>query len=190
MKKLKTKLTFKNYYIKKMTIKDVCYDYLTWINDPQINEFLESKYTVWTMEGLKDYVRSFEKSEDKFLFTINDIHSNKYIGNGSISSVNYNTETFSFGLFIGDQNYWGKNGAFETSMLLLQFGFEELNMRKVFGGAYSNQLASRFSLKRIGMTLEAKLKAKFKYKDQFVDQVIYSLHKDEWNTIKAKHELI
>lgn len=189
MNTLKTKLSFKHYYIQKMTVADVCDDYLTWINDPQVNEFLESKYTVWTMASLKDYVRSFENSKDKFLFTINDLHSNKYIGNGAISSVNYNTEVFYFGLFIGDQNYWGKNAAFETSMLLLQFGFEELNMRKVFGGAYANQLASRFVLKRVGMQQEAKLKEMSRYKDKFVDQVIYSLHKNEWNTIKSKHKL-
>tara|TARA_B110000467_G_C18106573_1_gene360108 strand:- start:81 stop:653 length:573 start_codon:yes stop_codon:yes gene_type:complete len=189
MKELKEKLAFKNYYIQKMTVDDVGDDYLNWINDPEINEFLESKYTVWTMDSLKEYVRSFENTNVKFLFTINDMVTNKYIGNGSISSVNYNTEVFYFALFIGDKNYWGKHAAFETSMLLLKFGFEELNMRKVFGGAYSNQLASRFVLKRVGMEQEAKLKASFKYKNKFVDQVIYSLHKDEWDKTKVKHEL-
>lgn len=189
MKILKEKLEFKNYYIQKMTVDDVCDDYLTWINDPEVNEFLESKYTIWTMESLEDYVQSFENSDGKFLFTINDRVSNKYIGNGSISSVNYNTEVFYFALFIGDKNYWGKHAAFETSMLLLKFGFEELNMRKAFGGAYSNQLASRFVLKRLGMDLEARLKAIAKFKEQFVDQVIYSLHKDSWNQTKDKHGL-
>lgn len=170
-----------------MTVDDVCDDYLNWINDPEVNEFLESKYTVWTIDSLKDYVSSFEKTKSKFIFTIHDRESNKYIGNASISSVNYNTEVFYFGLFIGDKAYWGKHAAFEASMLLLKFGFEILNMRKVFGGAYSNQLASRFVLKRIGMNLEAKLKDNFKYKDQYVDQVIYSLHKDDWVKTKDKH---
>lgn len=189
MNKLKDTLEFKSYYIKKMTVDDVCDDYLKWINDPEINEFLESKYTFWTIESLRDYVKSFENSDEKFLFTINDSDSNKYIGNCSITSVNYNTETFSFAIFVGDKNYWGKNAAFEASMLLLQFGFEELKMRKVFGGAYANQLASRFVLKRIGMEQEAKLKDKFKFKERFVDQVIYSLHKDAWINTKNKYEL-
>jgi ribosomal-protein-alanine N-acetyltransferase len=189
MHKVKEKLAFKNYYIKKMHVNDVCEDYLQWINDPEVNEFLESKYTLWTMESLREYVKSFENTKGGFLFTINCIDSDKYIGNGSISSVNYNTETFSFALFIGDVDFWGKNAAFETSMLLLKFGFEELNMRKFFGGAYSNQLASRFVLKRIGMVQEAKLKDKFKYKDRYVDQVIYSLHKDAWLTVKEKYKL-
>ena len=189
MKKLKEKLAFKNYYIQKMTVEDVCADYLNWINDPEVNEFLESKYTIWTIESLKNYVKSFENTNEKFLFSIHDGVSGKYIGNGSISSVNYNTEVFYFGLFVGDKSYWGKNAAFEVSMLLLRFGFEELNMRKVFGGAYANQLASRFVLKRIGMVQEAKLKASFKFREQFVDQVIYSLHKDDWFGIKDKHGL-
>jgi ribosomal-protein-alanine N-acetyltransferase len=183
------RLEFKNYFIRSLNSEDINDKYLEWINDTEINQFLEAKYITWTLESLREYVSSFSFSKNKFIFSIHDIANEKYIGNASISSVNYNTETFSFGLFIGDKSYWGKNAAFEASMLLLRFGFEDLGMRKVFGGCYSNQLASRFVMKRIGMEKEARLKEKYKHNGAYVDQMSYSLHQDDWAKTKEKHGL-
>jgi [ribosomal protein S5]-alanine N-acetyltransferase len=183
------KLQYKNYYLKKFTIADISDSYINWLNDPEVNKFLEAKYQTWNYENTRVYIESFQNTKAKFLFGIYTLEGDKYIGNGSISTVNYNTEVFEFALFVGDQSYWGKGVALEVSLLLLKFGFDELKLRKVFGGAYSNQIASRFTLKKIGLVQEAKLREKYIFEGKPIDHVIYSLDRDGWNVVKKKFSL-
>jgi len=180
-----TTLATKKYYLKPLLSEEVNSDYLEWINNPELNAFLEAKYTNWTMDLLKKYVESFKGEKSKYIFAIYTAFDHKYIGNGTIYDVNRNVGTFNLGVFIGDRNYWSKKAGLEATFLLLNFGFDHLNMRKFFGGAYANQLASRFILKTLGMTQEATLKEKFKFEDKFVDQVIYSMTLEQWNKTKT-----
>lgn len=181
------KLQYKTYYLKEFTVDDVNKDYIEWLNNPEINKYLEAKYTVWSHLNATNYVQSFRDNREKYLFGIYTLEGDKYIGNGSISSVNYNTEVFEFALFVGDKTYWGKKVASEVTLLLLRFGFDNLKLRKVFGGAYSNQIASRFTLKKIGFIQEAILKDRYMFEGEPIDHVIYSLDRFAWKKVKKKY---
>ena len=56
----------------------------------------------------------------------------------------------------------------------------------MFGGVYSNHLNSRFTLKRSGFIEEARLKERFFFNGNFVDEVIYTMDKEKWAEIKKK----
>jgi [ribosomal protein S5]-alanine N-acetyltransferase len=181
------KLQYKTYYLKEFTVDDINKEYIEWLNNPEINRYLEAKYTVWNHLNATKYVQSFRNNKEKYLFGIYTLEDDKYIGNGSISSVNYNTEVFEFALFVGDKTYWGKKVAFEVTLLLLRFGFDDLKLRKVFGGAYSNQIASRFTLKKIGFTQEAILKDRYIFEGEPIDCVIHSLDRSAWEQVNEKY---
>jgi ribosomal-protein-alanine N-acetyltransferase len=178
----KLQLQGETFLLKSFTVDDITDSYIRWLNDPKITQFLEIKYQAWSKADAIEYVQSFEATDSKLLFGI--YHQEKHIGNASLYDINCHTKTFTFGLLIGDESYWGKGVALEACSLMFDYAFKQLKMRKFFGGAYSNQLASRIVLKQLGCVEEARLIERFVYKGKLVDQVLYTITAEQWLTDK------
>jgi len=73
------KLQYKTYYLKEFTVDDVNKDYIEWLNNPEINKYLEAKYTVWSHLNATNYVQSFRNNREKYLFGIYTLEGDKYI---------------------------------------------------------------------------------------------------------------
>ena len=134
-------------------------------------------------------MESFERTEDRFLFGIFTVQGDEHIGNGTVYDVNYDVGTFDYGFLVGEKDHWGRGAGLEASLMLLKFGFDNLSMRKFFGGCYRNHHKSRFIVKRIGCTLEGCLTERFLLDGMPVDETIYSLSRDQWKGAKAKFEI-
>ncbi len=183
------KLSYKNYYLRTLTKKDVGEKYLRWVNDKEVTKYLEIKYNTYTHEVLLDYVSSFENTDTKFLFGVFTKEGDEHIGNATLYNIKYNTGTFDYGFLIGEKEYWGKNVGTETTLMLLKFGFEDLKLRKFFGGIYSNNTASRFVVHRIGFTKEARLRGRFLFEGKPIDQIVYSMDREHWVKIRKKFDI-
>jgi len=127
----------KKIYLKLLTIEDVSDDYVNWMNDNKVTEFLESRWKAYTLEDLKEYVKTMNESQNNFLFGIFDQENDKHIGNIKIGNINYFHRYGDIGLLVGNKDYWGKGVATEAIGLVTKYGFEELNLNKVFAGMYS-----------------------------------------------------
>ena len=66
MKKSQFKYTF-----KKLTIKDITDNYISWLNDPIFKQYIEVRYQKQTKETVSSYVNSFYREEEKYINGIN-----------------------------------------------------------------------------------------------------------------------
>lgn len=175
------------YQIRPLLVTDVSDSYLKWLQDSEVIRFLEINRTNNDAKSINDliaYVKGFENKDD-FLFGIFD--NNKHIGNLTINSINVHNGTFDMGYLIGDKNYWGLRAGEAALVAGLRFAFEELGLRKIFGGIYSKNRAARFLSKKIGFFEEAKLKD-FAYIDGELDNsIIYTMTKEQWDELKKKY---
>lgn len=48
----------KNVYLRPISLEDVSANYVNWMNDPQINQYLESRFSEQTLESIRDFVQS------------------------------------------------------------------------------------------------------------------------------------
>jgi len=85
------KLSYKNYYLRTLTKKDVGEKYLRWVNDKEVTKYLEIKYNTYTHEVLLDYVSSFENTDTKFLFGVFTKEGDEHIGNATPVSYTHLT---------------------------------------------------------------------------------------------------
>ena len=181
-----TKLELKTYYLRKLTKDDVDDKYLSWLKDKEVTKYLEIRHENYNLKDLQTYVESCNKDHSKYLFGIFSKDKNEHIGNTTIYDINHRNKTFDIGYLIGDKRHWGTSASVETLLLSLKFAFDDLKLRKMFGGVYSNHLSSRFTLKRSGFIEEARLKKRFFFNDKFVDEVIYTMDREKWVEIKKK----
>ncbi|MBR3618373.1 MAG: GNAT family N-acetyltransferase, partial [Bacteroidaceae bacterium] len=67
-------------YLRRLTEDDVSDDYVRWMNDPEINQYLESRFHTHTIESTRAFIRS-ETNENKYQFGIFVKETGKHIGN-------------------------------------------------------------------------------------------------------------
>jgi RimJ/RimL family protein N-acetyltransferase len=121
-------------FLRRLTEDDVTQDYVNWMNDPDINQYLESRFCTQTIESTKAFVRSVT-NDNNFQFGMFDIETGKHIGNIKIGSINHYHRYADVGFLSGEKNYWGKGIATEAIKLATDFAFNTLKLHKLWGGA-------------------------------------------------------
>lgn len=120
-------------YLRRLTEDDASEAYVRWMNDPDINQYLESKYYMHTIESTKAFIRSVT-NDSNYQFGIFLKDTDKHIGNIKVGGINHHHNYADIGFLIGDKSYWGKGIATEAIGLATEFGFNALKLNKICGG--------------------------------------------------------
>ena len=164
------------FYLRKISIDDCDENYLKWMNDPEINKYLESRFTTHTIDSLKDFVNSMNNSENNVLFAIVDKESDTHIGNIKLGNIHPIHKYADIGLLIGDKNYWGRGIATNAIKLVSEFAFDELNLRKVFAGVYENNIGSIKAFEKCGFKKAYVKKDNYYFEGKFIDAFVFELY--------------
>ncbi len=70
--------------------------------------------------------------------------------------------------------------ATEVSKLLIEFGFETLNLHRIFATCDLRNVGSYKVLEKIGMTKEGRIREDLLLKDGWRDSLLYSILEQEW----------
>ncbi len=156
-------------YLRQITPQDVSSDYVAWMNDSEITQYLESRWTAQTIDTITAFVRAMSDSPSNFLFGIFLNATNKHIGNIKIGNINQIHRYGDVGLIIGDRASWGKGLASEAISLVTKYGFEELNLHKLFAGMYEQNVGSYKAFLKAGYQDAGRYKRHFFCQGQYVD---------------------
>jgi len=167
----------KRIMLRSLTEADITEEYLSWLNDPEVMAYMESKHLTHTMISLKKFVA--ETIKDKSTIFLAIIADNKHIGNIKLGPINTIHKHGDIGIMIGNKAYWGKGHATEAIKLLVQFAFKELHLHKLTAGFYSNNAASIKAFMNAGFREEGRLKQQFRFGQGYVDKVCLGLIQEE-----------
>jgi RimJ/RimL family protein N-acetyltransferase len=139
-------------YIKMSDVND---NYLGWLNDSQVMKgIVTSGYDI---NNLSSYVK--KKIENKYthFFAIILKSNNLHIGNIKLDFHDSKSNLSELGILIGNKTYWGKGIARESCKLVLDFGFRELKLRKIFLAVFENNISAIKAYESLGFKTEGKL---------------------------------
>lgn len=128
--------------------------YLGWMANPEVNRYLESRFTVPTLVDLGDYVQSMRESPDNYFFAIIERASGEHWGNVKLGPVNRHHRTASIGIIVGEPSAWGRGVATETIGLLSRWAFDELGLAKLTAGSYAVNGGSVRAFEKAGWRVE------------------------------------
>ena len=122
------KLVGERLYLSPMNSDDYV-KFTHWDNDNEIAMFSSNLSRPISFSKERDFLEDLSK--DRLTFAIVDIDTDLAIG--SIGFLDYSplNRTSYYAIFIGDKNYWSKGYGTEATMLLLDFGFNVLNLNNV-----------------------------------------------------------
>jgi ribosomal-protein-alanine N-acetyltransferase len=140
------------FYLERLSRQHLSQKYVDWMNDYQVNQFLESGGN-YTLNMLKDFLIDVS-NKDIYFWAIKD-KLDQHIGNIKIDPINFKHGWGEYGILIGDQSYWGKGVGFEVSRAVIDFCFEgNLNLRKINLGVRAENTAAIALYNKLGFEVE------------------------------------
>ncbi|WP_410769384.1 GNAT family N-acetyltransferase [Fontibacillus sp. BL9] len=81
------------------------------------------------------------------------------------------------------KNYWGQGYASEAAKRMLSFGFNELNLHRIYATCRPENVGSAKVMEKIGMLKEGHLREHRWSKERFHDSFLYSILAQEFSDI-------
>lgn len=167
--------------LKNINIHDDLSNYLCWLLDEEVNQYLELRFNLpKSEEEIWDYVNSINKSSDTILFGIFDRLTDLHIGNIKIGPINPHHKFADIGLLIGNKSLWGRGYGSSAIKLACDYAFTELGVEKLTAGCYAENLGSFYSFVKQGFVQEGVLRNQWLFKEKRQDGYLLGKFNDFW----------
>ncbi|MCH9000554.1 MAG: GNAT family N-acetyltransferase [Proteobacteria bacterium] len=158
--------------LRPVTAADVGPLYLGWLNDPEINRFLESRHRESSEDSVRAFVDRVTARDGDYLFAIRLAPDGRHIGNVRLGPIRAEHRLAELSLYIGDRAAWGRGYGGETVALVTRFAFEALHLNKTIGRSYAANEASIRAFLRAGYRQEGRLRAHYLLDGKPMDLVV------------------
>lgn len=154
-----TEIHSHNLLYRLLKHTDVTENYVSWLNNPEINKYLEARHSYHTFDSCQAFVAEMLRDNNQHLFGIFLKSNNSHIGNIKLGFIDSNYHTGQIGLLIGEKDQWGKGFATEAIKELTSWGFKSLSLQKIEAGCYDNNIGSLRAFLKVGYQVEGFLRS-------------------------------
>ena len=159
---------------------------LCWVNDPEVRQFILATFP-FMEEQEEDWFKKLASDEKNFVLGI-ETKDGVLIGDIGVHQINWKDRTCTTGALIGEKEYWGKGYGTDAKMLLLDYIFNTLNLRKVCSGVIAyNKRSLHYSL-HCGYKIEGRRRKHHFKKGRYWDLIELGLFKEEWLPIWKRYK--
>jgi RimJ/RimL family protein N-acetyltransferase len=170
-----------NIYLSPSNIDNI-HLYTKWMNDPQLRKYARYDIPQTVEEVKKKFEPTKEEVKRNIFFEIWHKKDNKLIGYVCFIRIDWFTRNAHIFYLIGDTDYWGQNFATEAAKLVVNYGFNELNLHKITARTFSQNKASLRVAEKIGFKYDITLKQEAYIDGEYVDALHYVIFKNEWKS--------
>ena len=181
-----TYLQSKRLYFREVRTSDVNDDYYNWLNDSDVNQFLETRFIPRSKEDILAYVERFSAKLDEPFFAMCLKETNQHIGNIKLGPINWYHRTADVSLIIGEKSCWGKGYAAEAINLITKFAFINIGLNKLKAGVYAENIGSIKACEKAGYEREGLLKDAVFSKGKQSDIVLLGMRRSAYHSGEEK----
>ena len=170
----------KQIYLRGLEGSDLQTNYFQWFNDQTIGTYTRHACFPNSMEKMREYYQKAIKNDDLLVLAIIYIPDNIHVGNVSLQNIDWINRCAEFAIIIGEQKYAGRGIATEAGKLIINHGFERLNLNRIWLGVHEANKAAIKAYKKIGFEEEGRFRQRFFQNEKFYDDIIMSILREEW----------
>ncbi len=130
--------------------------YVSWLNDPEVSRFLESRFVEQTLGSVTDFVSTMAQDQDVLFLAIERADDGQHIGNIKVGPVNWRHSTAEVGILLGDKSTWGLGYASEVITAVSTYALDRASLVKLTAGAYAANVGSVKAFERAGYEIEGR----------------------------------
>jgi RimJ/RimL family protein N-acetyltransferase len=156
--------------------------WVEWLNDPDVIKGLTIRHPL----GLEDELVWFETmmkrptEEHPMVIEVKDGKTWQMVGNIGFHQFDWLSANAEVGIFIGNKDYWSKGIGTEAMLLMLKYGFESLNLHRIWLRVLeTNEKAIRCYLKA-GFVKEGTFRDGDFRRGKYINVNMMSVLRTEW----------
>ena len=161
---------------------DISY-FLKWFNDPEILQYVGLHLPMTEMSEekfIEDLGTTRARSDVVLVIEAIEGDSTKPIGSCGLHNISPKDHNALFGIVIGEKDYWSKGYGTEAARLLIDYGFQQLNLHRISSGALAFNDRSIKLHKKLCFREEGRLRQAMFKNGQYHDHVQFGLLRTEW----------
>ena len=171
----------KRIYLREVRLDDVNGRYYRWMNDPEVVQYLETRFVPQSLENIASYVKRMDGKADEPFFAICTHDTDEHIGNIKLGPINWIHRYADISLLIGEKHYWGKGYASEAIEAITRYGFEVLSLNKIKASCYEQNEGSARAFENCGYCREGLMREHFLYKGKPTGAILLGMTaRDYW----------
>ena len=159
--------------LEPMVAAQVTSAYVDWLNDAEVNAYLEVRHHRQTIDGAMAYVAARIAEPHTCLFAAHE--NGRFIGTVKLDSFRPYHGTAMVAFMLGEKSVWGRGLGSQMVMAACHFGFQRIGLRKINAGCYGRNIASHKLLAKCEFSLEGCQTDQVMTKDGPDDVLIFGL---------------
>jgi diamine N-acetyltransferase len=156
--------------------------FVAWLSDPEVTEGLALYRSLSMAEEEQWFEKMLTRPQDERPFVIEARTEDGWevIGNLAFFDIKWRERSAELGIMIGEKRYWNQGYGGDALRALLKFGFDTLNLHRVFLRVYeTNQRAIR-AYEKIGFVHEGRMRQAEYKMGRYIDVYLMSILRSEW----------
>lgn len=165
-------------YIRLMEESDIDYK-VAWFNDPEVRKTLNLEFPISKI-GTRNWLSSVSKNSTRKDFVICVKENDMPIGYCGLVNMDLKNRKAESYLGIGDKSQWGKGYATQARKAILDYGFDNLSLNKIYSYIWAENEAMIHINEKVGYKKEGLLRDDVFHEGEYRDKYLMGLLKDEY----------
>jgi RimJ/RimL family protein N-acetyltransferase len=150
----------------------------SWFNDQEVTSFLARGEYPMTTASEAEYIEKLYKDDTHFQLGIVHKETDELIGTTGLHRINSRDQTASFGILIGEKDYWGKSYGTQVLEAILSWAFTIRNLRTVTLSVLGNNPRGMRCYEKCGFTEVGRYPKHIFKNGAWHDEILMIAHRD------------
>jgi RimJ/RimL family protein N-acetyltransferase len=152
-----------------------------WINDPEVTRFHATRYP-WSLAAEEAFLRDRTAQPPGYADVSLAIETTEgeHIGSCGLHGVTYEGRNAELGIMVGERAYWDRGYGSDAVRTLVRFGFDEMNLHRVWLRVFAFNERGIRSYTKCGFVEEGRLREQTWLEGRYWDQVVMGILRDDW----------
>lgn len=150
-----------------------------WRNQKEIIDSIFSSGGI-TLKEHREWYEKYSKGNSRIEFIMKLKKDSIKIGTIGLSNIDPINQKAEYGILIGEKEQHGKGLGYEASCAILTYGFNKLNLHKIYLKCFSDNAHALKLYCKIGFNEEGLLKRDVYKNGEFRDVTLMSIFREEW----------
>ena len=148
-----------------------------WINNPENNQFLHYDIPI-SIVGTERWFDGHQGEETRYDGVIEA--DGVPVGTIGLLSIDRKNSKAEYYIAMGEVDYKGKGVAKEASRLILEYGFEKLDLNRIYLFTEVENVAAQKLFERVGFVREGVIRQDIVSHGKYADRIAYGFLREDW----------
>lgn len=159
---------------------------MRWLRNASVNKFLAADFRALNLKKEKEYIRESNQSKTVTRWAIYTKSGTHIGGTGLQQTDRKKNLKASWGIFIGEKNYWGKGLGTDALRTILKFCFNKLKFNRVGLAVFPFNKRAIKCYEKCGFRVEGRQRQSIYKNGKFVDDIMMGITRSDYEKLIKK----